>query len=265
MKIALVFALCLFCIQNLFGQQPTALPQPEFILSEKSWLNDISVVANFTIAEKYLAGRISRVLADEPIIIDDITVTYRKKFFFQIINYNDLDTDFSDRDGGDEMQLWCGIKFPVGEYQGKLSAGYFNLYPAESFHRDRFCASVSFARSFDRGDLNIKPELTLDYLTVPEKFGNGAFFFRPSVQFRYKEPFGIKKLAVCQQIGITWDGGLLRSDPGIFFNSNSSLEWKLGKNCTLVAPSFRLLEPITDQHDGRLNASCWSAGLRFEW
>lgn len=222
---------------------------------------------SFSVHEKYLARKVSRVLSYEPGYLTDVTLDFKHGWYTQLWSMHGLDSDFSG-DSGDETQFIIGKKFSAPNLQGLTQIGYFNIHPFEEWGSDRFCADLQLTKKIDiTPNLSMSPEVWLTWLGESEDPLTGGWVARAGTSFVWKKPFDVDKLQITGFTNINVDDGVGKNKSGgMFLYSNIQLSWTVSKNFSLTLPGYTSIVSVKDPEDGRgENNGSWWVGMTAKW
>lgn len=221
----------------------------------------------FSLHEKYIARRISRVLSDDTSWSTDLSVNFKNDFYLSLWQIHGLDGDFS---GGseDEVQFTIGknFKFDFDKDLGfMMQVSYFNLHPFERWGEDRLCFDLKLSKVFKRGNLTLSPEIWFSWLALSDDPTHGGSIFRIGYSSVWDKPFGLDFLQITSVQNLNRDSGVGRNtSDGLYLWANTAAEWKVGRSARLIFPAYTSLVKING-NDDRESAGSWWGGVRLNW
>ncbi len=205
----------------------------------------------------YLANRVSRLLTTDPSIWYQLSLKWKSGMYFNWLEIHGVnDSDWSNG-ANDETQISIGKTNKIGEYNLKYEATLINTHPIEKwFSHDRLSLDLYISRPFKfdfYGEHTTTPELRTIWFSDTNNIVGGVPIIMPSLTDQWDKLLGIDFLSLQNRVAVSWDGGLYKnSSEGIFLQTESSLQWRLGKNTTLTFPGYKLFTPLNGAGgDGR--------------
>lgn len=218
----------------------------------------LSLSGTFSVGvqSKLLKPRFSRVIYDEPALVQNLTLNLSNGLFFDVWNSIGLNDDAASAGRGNEIDLTVGYKGKIEGLDFKLSFGVVDLSSlGEIRQNDLFAFSASLSKTFTLGEWEgthlLRPEFRFDWVFEAEQWSNNAPVLLPSVRHTWQKPFGFKDITVFEQFGLQWSGDFGRNTSDeIFFQMSLGLEWQVDDHIKFV-PNLMFVAPLTGGNDGR--------------
>lgn len=235
---------------------------PSYTLAENERDNNTnpllpsSISVSATYYDGYLANRINRLLTPEPSMWYQVGLKWESGFYFNWLEIHGTDDSDWSTDATDETQVTLGHSWKIGKIDLKTEATLINIHPIERwFDNDRYSFDMFVSRTFNfklYGNHAVTPEFRALWFSDTQAIDKGVPIIIPSLYHTWSNPFGVDLLAIQSRIALSWDGGLYKnSSDGIFFQLETGLQWKLGKNAVVTFPGYKLFSPLTQVNDGR--------------
>ncbi len=227
-----------------------------------------SGVFTLTYQENHYKRAFNAVFNEDPVVIGDFVLNLPKGFYVETWGSFGTDDWAFNTNKGDEFDFFAGWKGKIEDFDVKFYVSYVDFQPLEMSRGDLIVTSLAVSRNFElgkwEGSHSLRPEFRVDYVAASD-LEEGAWVYLPSLTHTWKEPFGINKVSLWQQLT------LQHSEDFRIFNDRTSLQWnggvtwKISKHISLNAPTLFISTPLSNSHDNHKEFHTLGASLMFSF
>lgn len=262
----------LFSSTPLWAEDKETRQLNSIITSKESCWKPTNITLDVRYQERFIAGRINRLLSDEPYMSLSLGAKWKTGWYFSWTEIHSLNNSDWSNGPDDETHVLIGYAGKKKSWDYKIKITNINLHPTERwFDNDRIALDFYLSRNWKfgaQGEHSIMPEIRAFWFADTQQITSGVPVFMASTTHKWSRPFGLDNLSMQTRVGIAWDGGFKRNDPdGVFAQVDTELNLRINECTTLSLIGWKMITPISHHNnDGRGNThSTWWTGVKFSF